>query len=38
MTLKDIYYVPKIKSDPKADIQDGRQNTVFLLKCMNVAF
>ena len=24
----------KIKSGPKGDIQDGRQNTVFLLKCM----
>ena len=28
----------KIKSRPKGDIQDGRQNTVFLLKCMKAAF
>ena len=27
MTLKDIYYaLKKIKSGPKADIQDGRQD------------
>ena len=33
---------PKIKSGPKADIQDGRQNALqnsgFSLKCIKVAF
>ena len=34
MTLKDTTLFPKIKSDPKGDIlegrQDGGQNTIFL--------